>query len=159
MCTPNAFSMEKLIAMTGNPTSELGRVRDAVLGRPVPLLAAPFVQTELFDEYCVYESRLPMPVYQAGDPPFDDSGGGWAFDDDGEPVLQAEEMARIVVTVPRVAMPADGYPTVLFSRTGGGGDRPPARAVGAPHLAPRRADLAGQPRPDLSAVPGGLSAG
>jgi hypothetical protein len=34
------------------------------------------------------------------------------------------EKARAVLTVPRAAMPAAGYPAVVFSRTGAGGDRP-----------------------------------
>ena len=38
-------------------------------------------------------------------------------------MLQRHETANLVVTVPRSAAPAAGYPLVVFVRTGGGGDR------------------------------------
>ncbi|HTM22580.1 MAG TPA: hypothetical protein VL172_18790, partial [Kofleriaceae bacterium] len=83
-----------------------------------------FVRTDLFDDFCVYQSTLPMPDYQAGEPPFDDPpSGAWVFDG-GAPVYQRAEQARIVITLPRAPLPADGYPVVVFVRTGGGGDRP-----------------------------------
>ncbi|MCS6900427.1 MAG: hypothetical protein RMJ98_12260, partial [Myxococcales bacterium] len=52
-----------------------------------------------------------------------------------------EELANVVVTVPRGPMPSQGYPTVVFSRTGGGGDRPlvdrgPRATNGGPAIAP-----------------------
>ncbi len=109
---------------TEDPTAGFARAVEAALSAPLPELEAAPAQTELFDDFCVYESALPMPVYQAGEPPFDGSGGGWMLGDDGAPALQGTERARIVLTVPRNAMPAAGYPTVVFSRTGGGGDRP-----------------------------------
>jgi hypothetical protein len=90
---------------------------------PVPAPLEPFVQTDLFPDYCVYQSRLAMPVYQRGEPPFSDEGGDIAFED-GTPVLDHEEDARIFVTVPRAPMPAAGWPTAVMIRTGGGGDRP-----------------------------------
>jgi len=109
---------------TGDPVSDLARFRDAALSLPLPEPAGPFVPGEVFDDYCVYETTLPMPVYQAGKPPYLFSGGGWTEDAAGEPVVQAVEQARMVLTLPRAPMPAPGFPVVLFSRTGAGGDRP-----------------------------------
>ena len=51
-------------------------------------------------------------------------GGDWVFDASGNPVLQRMEEANFVVTIPRQPMPAAGYPTVVLSRTGAGGNRP-----------------------------------
>lgn len=82
-----------------------------------------WAQTDLFDDYCVYQTTLDMPVYQAGEPPYQDSGGGVVFED-GVPQLDRYETARVVVTIPRAAAPPSGWPTALMSRTGGGGDRP-----------------------------------
>ena len=105
---------------TQEPVAELRAYRDAVLARPRPTPDGPFALSEVYDGFCVYASTLTMPVYQAGEPPFTypDEGGGWAD------TVQAEETARIFVTVPRQPPPAGGYPTVVFVRTGGGGDRP-----------------------------------
>ncbi|HVY46630.1 MAG TPA: hypothetical protein VHB21_12165 [Minicystis sp.] len=109
---------------TDAPTKELGAVVAAMNALPVPVNDAPFAPHEVFDTYCVFESTIEMPVYQGGKPPYAESGGAWVFDAKGTPVLQRKEEANFVVTVPRQAMPAGGFPVVLLSRTGAGGDRP-----------------------------------
>jgi hypothetical protein len=126
---------------TGDPTAQSARFRTDVLSRPLPAPDQPFTQTEMFDEYCVYESTLTMPDYQAGTPPFLSDGGGWAVDAQGNPVLQRNEEARIFVTVPRKTIPDAGIPVVLFIRTGAGGDIPlvdrgPQGVTNGPPLAP-----------------------
>jgi hypothetical protein len=128
---------------TDDPTSGLGAVVRDMLLRPLPAVEAPFVRTDLFDDFCVYAATLPMPDYQAGSPPYDfaDAGGGWAFDAAGNPVVQRTEEAGVVVTIPRAAMPAAGWPVVHFVRTGGGGSRPlvdrgPEEMTGGPALVP-----------------------
>lgn len=126
---------------TDDPTSGLVAVEKAMLARPLPAAILPFKADEVFDDYCVFSSTIEMPDYQSGTPPFDESGGDWLFDESGTPRFQRNEKARIVVTVPRRKMPAAGFPIVLFSRTGGGGDRPLVdRGVqaktGGPALAP-----------------------
>ncbi len=90
----------------------------------VPAPTGDFALTDEFDDYCVYQSVLPMPVFQEGDPPYLTGGGGIAWDEADEPVLQRYEDARIIVTIPRSPMPENGWPTAVFIRTGAGGDRP-----------------------------------
>ena len=109
---------------TGTPTARMRSIREDVLARALPTVDAAFVRDEVFPEYCVYHSTIAMPVFQGGTPPFTESGGGWVFDANGHAVLQRTETARIVVTVPRRAMPANGFPTAVLVRTGAGGDRP-----------------------------------
>ncbi|MBV9946628.1 MAG: hypothetical protein JOZ69_07260, partial [Myxococcales bacterium] len=109
---------------TDTPEAALALVRGDVLSRPLPSLDAPFTLTDTFDRFCVYQSTLAMPEYQEGQPPYAASGGGWAFDASGSPVVQRTETARIVLTVPRAAVPASGFPVTVFIRAGGGGDRP-----------------------------------
>ena len=109
---------------TGDPLAQTRAFRDDVLSRPLPAFDAPFKRTDLFDDYCVYESTLPLPDYQAGTPPFTNTGGGWAVDSSGKPAVQRNEEARAFVTIPRHTMPDAGYPLSFFVRTGGGGDRP-----------------------------------
>ena len=109
---------------TDDPMRDLLAVRSAMLAAPLPKPVAAFAPKEVFDELCVYESQLELPEYQAGTPPFQEDGGEWEFAADGTPIAHGEEQARIVVTMPRQSMPAAGFPVVIFSRTGGGGDRP-----------------------------------
>ena len=111
---------------TDDPTAAMSAVTTDILSRPPPALASAWHADEQFADYCVYDATLPMPDYQAGDSPYDfgSSGGQWEFDASGKPIVQRMEMARVVVTIPRTPMPAGGYPTVVFSRTGAGGDRP-----------------------------------
>jgi hypothetical protein len=88
------------------------------------VIEAPFARTELFADYCVYETTIPMPDYQSGTPPFDTMGGTWQYDATGAPILQRMSRSSFVVTVPRTGQPAAGFPLVVFVRAGGGGDRP-----------------------------------
>ena len=126
---------------TGDPTAPLERVLGDARARPTPKPLAPFVTDEVFPDFCVFHTSVKMPVYQTGTPPYDSEGGAWSFDAAGTPILDHEDEARIVVTIPRQAMPSAGYPAVIMSRTGGGGDRPlvdrgPQPATGKDALAP-----------------------
>ena len=86
---------------------------------PLRVTAQP-TPREVFDGYCAYEATLSVPSWQTGDPPYATEGGQWTRDD--APVRN--EPSRLVLTLPRRAMPAGGFPVVVFVRTGGGGDRP-----------------------------------
>jgi hypothetical protein len=122
---------------TGDPMGGYARVDAALRAAPAPKPDAPFVRHEVFDDYCVYEGTIRMPDFQEGTPPFADAGGAWAFDAAGAPVLQRSEQAHFVITVPRRAMPKGGFPLVVLSRTGAGGDRPLVdRGVQPSHDAP-----------------------
>jgi hypothetical protein len=108
---------------TGSPLDEMGKIVAAMVAAP-PAPTAPFMPNEVFPTFCVYSTTISMPEYQEGMPPYTNDGGDWVFDASGSPVLQRMEPAKFVVTVPRQAMPQAGYPVVVFSRTGAGGDRP-----------------------------------
>jgi hypothetical protein len=107
---------------TQDPEAELRALHADLIDRALPSLSA-WTPAEDLDSYCVFEATLPMPVYQHGEPPFDSAGGTFLWDGD-EPILQGTEEARVVLTLPKSPMPSDGWPTVAFVRTGGGGDRP-----------------------------------
>ena len=111
---------------TGRPTNALDVVYADALSRPRPKPAAVFAKKETFDDYCVFQSTVAMPVYQAGVPPYRDpsNGGGFTFDALGKPLWQRDEESSLVVTIPRGKIRDAGVPVVVFIRTGGGGDRP-----------------------------------
>ena len=111
---------------TDDPTAGLGVVLADMIARGPPVPDSPFMQTDLFPTYCVYEATIPMPDYQAGSSPytFESGGGTWQYDASGKPILQRTEEAGMVITIPRMPMPAGGWPIMHFIRTGGGTNRP-----------------------------------
>ncbi len=123
---PEVLPDEELAALTvfttWDPLVEQTALSEAVEGRLEASVQEPWALTEVFDETCVYESTVTVPVFQQGEPPYLDGGGGISFED-GEPVFDHDETARILVTMPRSEMSADGFPVVVHIRTGAGGDR------------------------------------
>ncbi|HEX5058779.1 MAG TPA: hypothetical protein VFV99_05425 [Kofleriaceae bacterium] len=109
---------------TGDPTAGLAAARTAALALPLPTLASAPTQTDLFSDFCVFQSTIGMPDWQSGAPPFATDGGTWELDANGAPIVQRTEVAKVVITLPRTAKPTAGYPLVVFVRTGAGGDRP-----------------------------------
>ena len=107
---------------TDSYSAEMDRVKADALPRPT--LETPFKLSETLPDFCVYAGTVTMPDYQDGQPPYAEAGGQWRFDDAGKPILQRTAQANAVVTVPRKVMPTSGFPTVVFSRTGAGGERP-----------------------------------
>ncbi|MCS6900210.1 MAG: hypothetical protein RMJ98_10015, partial [Myxococcales bacterium] len=77
------------VFVTGDPTREMARFYADAIARPRPVFE-PFVPEEVFDTFCVYTSRVAMPVYQGGEPPYEPDGGAWVRDEAGAPVLQRE---------------------------------------------------------------------
>ncbi|MBS1148330.1 MAG: hypothetical protein H6Q89_28 [Myxococcaceae bacterium] len=107
---------------TGSPLAGMEAMRKALL-RELPRPNAPPTPAETFPDFCVYQTTIDMPQYQAGQPPYESSGGSWVFDASGAPVRQRYETAGVLLTLPRRPMPAAGFPTVVFSRTGAGSNR------------------------------------
>jgi hypothetical protein len=105
---------------TQDPEAGLARFVAAARELAIPAPTAAWTLTDLFDDFCVYETRIEMPVFQQGTPPYSVSGGTWPED----PAVETTEEARLIATVPRAAAPAGGFPTAVMIRTGGGGDRP-----------------------------------
>jgi predicted esterase len=112
---------------TGDPTAETVAVADdARKVQPAPVLdPSAWKSTATGQDYDTYEGSYgPSPDYQAGKPPFEGAsdGGGFAFDA-GKPVKQREFWARFLLTVPKqaaCAMPAAGYPIVMYAHGTGG---------------------------------------
>jgi hypothetical protein len=125
--TGSGISADDIAALsvftTDAPLSSFQAVVTDILAQPRPVPSA-FVKTDDFPDYCVYRSTVAMPDYQEGTPPFDSTGGDWTFDATGKPVLQRNEPAWFDVTVPKQAIPSNGFPTVVFVRAGGGTNRP-----------------------------------
>jgi len=109
---------------TWDPTAGLRAAQAQLAAEDAPATRSDFVEAEVFDDYCVFQTTLTMPDFQSGEAPYLMEGGTWMRDGDGRLVEQRAATANVWVTVPRAEMPADGFPTAVFVRTGGGGDRP-----------------------------------
>jgi len=104
---------------TGDPFAEMVRLRDYVSSRPAPAATDLSLLVE-HDTYCVIEGDVTVPLFQDGERPFTDAGGGIRFEADGTPILEGEETIRFSLTIPKAAMPADGWPLLFYSAGQGG---------------------------------------
>lgn len=125
---------------TWDPTRGLREARAQLLAGPPPEALADFEAAEVFDEHCVFHTTVAMPDFQSGEAPYSAEGGTWIPEGDAL-ALQRTATSNVWVTVPRRAMPAGGFPTAVFVRTGGGGDRPlvdrgPHATAGGEPIAP-----------------------
>ena len=122
--TPREVIAGLAVFTTGDPAAAMQALVDVVRAEPSPQPEGPLALSEVFEDFCVYTSTLALPDFQEGTPPFTEAGGGIQLDASGRPILQRHARSRLVLTVPRRPMPQTGYPTAVFIRTGGGGDRP-----------------------------------
>lgn len=124
---------------TDDPLAQTRRFMADLRAQPRPAIERAFTRSEVFADYCVYHTTIPMLDYQQGEPPYTHAGGGWVEDETGKPVPPHGMRSNFWLTVPRRPMPTAGYPTAVFVRTGGGGDRPlvdrgPQRTPGGPAI-------------------------
>ena len=93
----------------------------------------PHFQNDL--EY--WDGAYMAPNFQRGEVPYASDGGGFVFDDDGDPIPQLDERIPFVIALPDAAftMPAAGWPVVLQSH-GTTGDR--FSHFGSSQMAPAR---------------------
>jgi hypothetical protein len=71
------------------------------------------------DRFCELRGRMTLPQFQRGTPPFDEQGS-FEIGADGLPIHQRDETIPVVVTLPKQAMPAGGYPLVMYFHGSGG---------------------------------------
>ena len=109
---------------TDDPAAALARVRDDALATHPIAPPSTVTLANVYPDYCEYTTTVQVPDYQSGTPPYSRTGGDWLFDAGGKPMFDHFEPAHLYFTVPRASMPAGGWPTVVFVRTGGGGDVP-----------------------------------
>lgn len=140
---------------TGDPTAEFDAVVEAATSGALPAPKSAFAPAEVFDDYCVYHTTIDMPEYQNGTPPYAGEGGEWQFDDAGTPIVDRVEASNFVVTIPRAPMPAAGYPVVVLSRTGAGGDRPLVDR--GPHATPHGPNIVEGTGPALTFAQAGFA--
>ena len=78
---------------------------------------------EADQRFVEYRGRLSIPVFQAGTPPYEQSGGLIGFDAQGRARIVRDEAICFTLTVPRGTPPAAGWPVVVYSHGTGADHR------------------------------------
>ncbi len=104
---------------TQDVLSEMDAVAAFVASEPAPQASG---WNRLSDKAQVYrlEAWFEMPEFQAGQPPDFEDGGGFAFDQDGRPVVQRRLSIPFTLALPKGRMTAAGWPIVIYSHGTGG---------------------------------------
>ncbi|MCB9557980.1 MAG: hypothetical protein H6707_17840 [Deltaproteobacteria bacterium] len=74
------------------------------------------------DEFHELHALYKTPVFQRGTPPFKEpkDGGDIAYDGSNKPQIVRQDDVCVVITVPKAAMPASGWPVTIFGHGTGG---------------------------------------
>lgn len=109
---------------TMDPTAELARITRFLRERVEPPVLDQVVEkvpsSSFYDKYV---GSMPGPLFQHGDRPYANSGGGFRFrESDGQPIVYTWEDLRIAVSTPRDLSepPAGGWPVVIYQHGTGG---------------------------------------
>jgi hypothetical protein len=137
---------------TGDPAGLVGRARRVLLASPPPSgkeLVAVKETEHTYELHGTYEA----PNFQAGEPPFrrPEKGGRILLDANGDPRPARSEKLRFALTVPRGAMPAAGWPLVLYAH-GTGGDYRTFIGEGLGELLASARDSDGTPMPAMAMI-------
>jgi len=110
---------------TQDPIAELRALAEDVRSLPAPTSTDVAPYTGMLPaesgNYLAFDGSYLTPIYQQGQTPYAQSGGDIRFGADGVPVRTGELKLRFALTVPEGAMPAAGWPVVLYHH-GSSGD-------------------------------------
>ena len=71
-------------------------------------------------EYQLLSGTIEMPIFQVGQAPYFDSGGGITRDGAGSPIIQQAQAVSFHLSVPKDSPPAGGWPVVIYAHGTGG---------------------------------------
>ncbi len=125
--------------------------------QPTLPLVGPWVQAEEYERYRILTNQFRVPVIQRGRRPYNGKGEGLiSRDANGDPQIVETQDVRLILAVPKTAMPRDGFPLMMYLHGSGGEayefsdrgplieDRPrdeqpdPARGTGPAHWLAQR---------------------
>lgn len=95
---------------TGDVVAELADLSDALLAKYSVTIDGLAIDPDGgadHPRFCELHGSVTYPQFQVGTPPFDE-GGLFEIGADGLPVKQRDEVAPIVIAIPKVPMPAGG---------------------------------------------------
>ncbi len=64
--------------------------------------------------------HISLPIFQHGTAPYESEGGGIALDANGVPTIARHEEVCFAMTIPKTAIPAEGFPLMVYAHGTGG---------------------------------------
>ena len=117
---PRSHVAALTVFTTATPTREMRNAAEYVRTQvPAPKLSGAVKLHKKKNNHTLYKGVYVAPNFQVGEPPYD-SGGNFVFDAQGNPKVQWDEEITFLVSVPDGAMPANGWPLVMYSHGTGG---------------------------------------
>jgi hypothetical protein len=110
---------------TSDVTADLSALSDKVVGAYDVTIDGLAVDPEggaTHDRFCALRATVTMPEFQTGTPPYN-TGGLFQIGSDGLPVKMRSEAVPLTITLPVGAMPATGYPLMMYFHGSGGDSR------------------------------------
>ncbi len=101
-----------------DPIGELRKIREYIRNDlEVPeLIDIDRQPNEDRTEYYAFFGHYRAPNFQQGEIPYESEGGGFAFDDDGKPIVAKYEDLRFLLVIPKdMQMPEGGWPIVMYA--------------------------------------------
>ncbi|MFK7927443.1 MAG: hypothetical protein AB8H79_04605 [Myxococcota bacterium] len=108
---------------TRHPLEEMDRMVQGVRALPAPSLSQALTEVDSNVFYRSFDGVVDAPLWQHGEIPYEEVGGGFRFDDAGAPIVAETVSLRLRVSTPLdlSAPPDGGFPVVLYAH-GTGGD-------------------------------------
>lgn len=107
---------------TMDHSTPLRELADWAESLETPSIEGPWTLIRDHRSFQVFEAHVAMPVVQGGRRPYDDPGEGQILrGPEGDPMIVETQRTRLLVSIPKSAMPQDGFPVVLHLH-GSGGD-------------------------------------
>ena len=126
---PRADVSAATVFTTGDVVADNEKLGDAVLAAYQPDLTDLALEADPDNkqpDLCHVRAKILLPQFQDGVPtapsPFR-TGGLFSFDAAGLPVKQRDESIPVSIAIPRIPMPAGGYPLVIYFHGSGGVSR------------------------------------
>ncbi|MDB4952490.1 MAG: hypothetical protein JWO36_59 [Myxococcales bacterium] len=104
---------------TGDEVAVLAKRSDAVHTTQHATISDVHLGRSAFPGVCEIVASVTVPQFQVGAPPFD-TAGRFALDGSGIPMVQGSMTVPLTITLPKTAMPANGWPLWQFFHGSGG---------------------------------------
>lgn len=107
---------------TGQPGNKLQDLVDTVASWQPPTANEELILIEETDDFCILQASWTVPGFQQGKLPFalPWDGGEIQYDEQGQPIVQYQRHAPFVITIPKMTMPANGFPMMFYHHGTGG---------------------------------------
>jgi hypothetical protein len=102
---------------TMDPSAPLMKVAQWIERQPPPAVAGPWKLEAEFQSFQWVFNRFTVPQIQAGERPGE---GPIEWDSDGQPKQVGTQQVRLALSIPKTAMPAGGFPLMIYFHGSGG---------------------------------------